>query len=73
VTKYLFLKWNTVKKIYDMLVTLGDKHPSYSTVKKWVARFRTGHFSTEDECSGRQTQGTVPENMDSLHSMILND
>jgi transposase len=55
--KYLFLKGNWAKKIYnDMSVTLGDKHPS--TVKNWVARFRTGHLSTEDEeCSGRQLKG----------------
>jgi hypothetical protein len=46
---YLFLKGNLAKKIDDMSVTLSDKHPSYSTAKKWVARFRTGHLSTEDE------------------------
>jgi hypothetical protein len=50
VKKYLFLKGNSAKKIYDdMLVTLVDKHPSHSTLKNWVARFRTGHLSTEDE------------------------
>jgi hypothetical protein len=54
------------------LVTLGDKHPSYFTVKNWVAKFRTGHLSTEgEECSGRPTQGTVPENVDAIHSTIL--
>jgi hypothetical protein len=56
-----------------MSVTLGDKHPSYSTVKKWAARFRTEHLSTEDkEHSGRPTQVTIPENKDVIHSMILN-
>jgi hypothetical protein len=49
VKKCLFLKGSSAKKMYDMLVTLGDKHPSYSTVKNWVARFGTGHLSTEDE------------------------
>jgi hypothetical protein len=34
VMKYLFLKRNLAKKIYDdMSITLGDKRPSYSTVK----------------------------------------
>jgi transposase len=58
VTKYPFLKGNLAKQIYDgMLVTLGDKCPSYSTVKNWVARFRTGHSSTKDEKrSGRPTK-----------------
>jgi hypothetical protein len=32
------------KNSNDMLVALGDKLPSYSTVKKWVARFGTGNF-----------------------------
>jgi hypothetical protein len=49
VMNYIFLKGNSAKKIYDdMPVTLGDKCPSYSTVKNWVARSRTGHLSTED-------------------------
>jgi hypothetical protein len=57
-----------------MPVTLGDKRSSYSTVKNWVPAFRTGHLSTEnEERSGRPTQVTVPENVDSIHSMILDD
>jgi hypothetical protein len=58
VMKYLFRRRELgQKKNYDdMLVTLGDKHPSYSTVKNWVARFRTECLSTEDrERSGRPT------------------
>jgi hypothetical protein len=46
-----------------MSVTLGDKHPSYSAVKNWVARFRKGHLSTENkERSGRPTPVKIPEN-----------
>jgi transposase len=73
VIKYVFLRGNSATKIYDdMSVTLGDKCPSYSTVKNWVARVRIGHLSTEDqERSGRPTQVTVPENLDAIHSMIL--
>jgi hypothetical protein len=61
------------QKNYDnMLVTLIDKRPSYSTIKIWVARFRTEILTTEDEeLSGRPTQVTVPENMDPIDSMIL--
>jgi transposase len=60
VMKYLFLKGNSAKKILNnMSVTLGDKHPSYSTLKNWVARFRTGHLSIEDkERCGGPTQVT---------------
>jgi transposase len=57
-----------------MSFTLAGKWPSYSTVKNWVVRFRTGHLSTEgEERSGRRTQVTVPENVDAIHSMILDD
>jgi transposase len=57
-----------------MSLTLGGMHPSYSTVKNFVARFRTGHLITEDEeRSGKPTQVTVPENVDAIHSMILDD
>jgi hypothetical protein len=69
--KYLFLKGNSAKKIYDMSVTLGNKYPSYSTVKNCVARFRRGHLSTENESFGRPTQVTILENVDAIHSMIL--
>jgi transposase len=72
VMKYLLLKGNSAKRIYnDMSVMLGDKWPSYTTVKNWVARFRAGHLSTEgEERSGRPTQMAIPENMDVIHSMI---
>jgi transposase len=74
VMKYLLLKLNTAKNIYDMSVTLRDNRPSYSTVKNWVSRFRTGHLSAEDEeRSGRATQVTNPENADVINSMILDD
>jgi transposase len=74
VMKYLFLKGNSAKKMYNaMLVTLGDKRPSYSTVKNWIPRFRTGHLSTEDERSGRPTQVTIPENVDAIQSRILDN
>jgi hypothetical protein len=73
--KYLFLKRNSAKKVHDdMLVIPGDKRPFYSTVKNWVARFRTGHLSTEyEECSRRPTQVTVPKNVDAIHSTFLDD
>jgi hypothetical protein len=67
-------KGNCAKENYhDMTVTLGDICPSYSLVKKWVARFRKRHLKTEDEHSGKPTQVTVPENVNAFYSMILDD
>jgi hypothetical protein len=43
-------------------------------MKNWVAGFRAGHFSTEgQECSGAPTEVTIPENLDAILSMILDD
>jgi hypothetical protein len=55
----------------DVWVTLGDKRPSYCTVKSWIAGFRTRQLNAEGEGrSGRRTQVTVPENVDTIYSMI---
>jgi hypothetical protein len=51
-----------------MSVASSDKCPSYSTAKNWAARFRTRHLSTKDECSV-----TIPEHVNAIHSMILDD
>jgi hypothetical protein len=66
---------NLAENIYEHIsVTLREKFPSYCTVKKWVAGFRTGHLSSVDEeSSGRPTQVTVPDNVNTIHSMILAD
>lgn len=45
VMKYLFLKRKTSKEIHtDMLATLGEQRPCNSTIKSWVAKFKTGFF-----------------------------
>jgi hypothetical protein len=62
------------KTIYDISATLDDNRPSDSTVEYWVVRFRTGHLSTEiEERSVRPILVTVPENVKTIQSMILDD
>jgi transposase len=57
-----------------MSVTLGDKRRSYSMVNNWVSGFRTEYLSTEDkERSGRPTEVKVPQNVDAINFMILDD
>lgn len=70
--KFLFLRGKTTKEIYDdMSFRLGKKSPSYSTVKDWVARFKRGHSSTDDDdYPGWPLVVTVPKNMNAIHSMI---
>ncbi|CAG9794686.1 unnamed protein product [Diatraea saccharalis] len=41
---------------------LGENAPSYATIKNWVAEFKRGHTSTQDEhLPGRPKSATTPE------------
>jgi len=49
VIKYFFLQGKAPKKIHAILKqTVGEYAPSYATVKNWVAKFKSGDFSTGD-------------------------
>ena len=52
--------------------TLGEEAPSYTTVKKWVAQFKCGDFSTFSAPRlGRHKTVTTPEIIDQIHDLIL--
>lgn len=41
-----------------------DSAPGEATIRKWFAKFRTGHMSTEDdERSGRPKEAVTDENI----------
>ena len=47
VINFFFLQGKAPKEIHDILTeTLGEHAPLYPTVKKWVAHFKRGDFST---------------------------
>ena len=47
--------------------TLGERAPSYATVKNWVAQFKRGDFSTCDAPRpGRPETVTTPEIVDQI-------
>jgi hypothetical protein len=49
VIKFFFLKKLSTKDTHAEIVNiLGDNAVSYSLVKKWVARFKSGNESTKD-------------------------
>uniref|UniRef100_UPI00358E57AE histone-lysine N-methyltransferase SETMAR-like n=1 Tax=Myxine glutinosa TaxID=7769 RepID=UPI00358E57AE len=75
VIKYLHKKGLPPKKIHmDMVATLGDDAPSYSMVKNWVAEFKRGRTSTEDEHrSGRPVEVATPEMVDQVHEVVMKD
>ena len=48
--KYFYKKGMPPKEIHeDFMETLGQESPSYSTVKKWAAEFKSGRESIEDD------------------------
>jgi len=47
---------------------------SYATVKNWVAQFKRGDFFICDaHCPGRTKTVTIPEIIDQIHGLILED
>jgi len=72
---FFFLQSKAPKKIHAILTeTLGEHAPSYATVKNWVAQFKRGDFSTCVASSpGRPKTVTVPEIIDQIHELILED
>jgi len=72
---FFFLQGKAPKKIHAILrETLGEHAPSYATVKKRVAQFTRGDFST---CvaprPGRLKTVIIPEIIYKIHKLILED
>ena len=72
---FFSLRGKTPKEIHAILIeTLGEYAPSYATVKNWVAQFKRGDFSTCDAPRpGRPKTVTIPEIIDQIHELILED
>ena len=75
VIKYLQKKGLTPKQIHeDMQETLGTSAASYAMIKKWVAEFKRGRESIEDDPrNGRPATSTSQENVNKICDMIIED
>jgi len=75
VIKYLYLKGMSGEAIHDdKLATLVDNAPVYSVVKSWLAEFKRGRNSVEDEhCSGRPKDSASTENVQIVNDMLKED
>jgi hypothetical protein len=52
----------------------GDSSPSFSTIKKWAAKFKCGRTSLEDDpCEGHPKSAIPPEIIEQVHNMVLDD
>jgi len=72
-SSFFFLQGKVPKEIHAILVeTLREHASSYTTVKKWVAQFKRGDFSTcVSPRSVRPKRVTTPEIIEHIHELIL--
>lgn len=75
VIKYYNLRGKTGAQIKTKLDRhLGESAPSYSTVKEWVAAFKRGRESCEDEHrSGRPNEVTNPDLIKKIRKIVYGD
>jgi len=70
-SSFFFLQGHAQKEIHAILTeTLGEN----ATVKNWVTQFERGDFSTCDAARPwRHKTVTIPEIIDQIHELILED
>ena len=75
VIKYLHKRGLAPKAVHsDMVATLGKDSTAYATVKRWVAEFKRGRESLEDDpCSGRPVTVATTEIVNKVHKMVMGD
>ena len=75
VIEFLLLQSPAPKDIHTTLTeTLGEHALPYVTVRNWVAHFKRCDFSTRDASRpGRPKPVTIPEIIDHIHEIILED
>ena len=72
VIQYLHKKGLTPEDIHnDMVARLGKDVPSYATVKRWVAEFKRGRQSLEDDPLLLEGLSLLQRQKWSIKSMIV--
>lgn len=75
VIEFLFLEGVEPKQIHERLLkVLKDSSPSLATVYNWVAEFKRGRTSLEDDPrQGRPKSASTPEIIAKIQDMVLED
>jgi transposase len=75
VIKFFVKEGLTPNEIYLKFIKVyGDPFPSFSTIKKWAARFKRGCTSLEDDPrEGYPKSATPPEIIEQVHDMVLDE
>jgi hypothetical protein len=65
----------TPNEIHSKFIKVyGDSSPSFSTIKKWAAKFKHGCTSPEDDpCEGCPKSAPPPEIIEQVRDMVLDD
>jgi transposase len=71
VVKFFEKEGLTRNEIHSKFIKVyGDSSPSFSTIKKWVAEFKHGRTSLEDDPrEGRPKSVTTPEIIDHVQDI----
>ena len=73
-SSFFFLQGKVLKEIHAILrETLGEKAPSYATVKNWVTQFKRDFSTCDAPQPQRPKTMTTPEIIDQIHELILED
>jgi len=75
VIKFFVKEGLTPNEIYLKYIKVyGDSFPSFSTIKRWAAKFKRCCTSLEDDpCEGRPKSAATPEIIEQVHDMVLDD
>jgi transposase len=75
VIKFYVKEGLTPNEIHSKFIKVyGDSSHSFSTIKKWAAKFKRGRTSLEDDsCEGRPKSAPPPVITEQVHAMVLDD
>jgi len=75
VIKFFVKEGLTPNEIHSSFIKVyGNSSPSFSTIKKWAAKFKCGCTSLEgDPREGCPKSWTTPEIIEQVHDMVLDD
>ena len=73
--KFLTLEKQSANNIYERLVNVdGDNAPSYSTATRWVAQFKRGRTSLEDDTRAeRPVEATTDACCRAAKNLVMGD
>jgi transposase len=74
VKKFFVEEGSTANEIHLKFIKVyEDSSPSFSTLKKWAAKFKYGSTNLEDDPRGHPKSATTPEIIQQVHDMVLDD